>query len=469
MLLWSIFYFFWGEKITVNQGLGYDGVFYGRITQNFDVFIENKSFSSYYVNRILPCGIVYITLKTLGFSLSPPNIIHAFYILNTLSWIVSLVFCHKIMKHYQISGNIQWLMTVLLLINFYVLKFIFYTPVLTDSMAFLVGTLLLWFYTKNNLYAIIPTGLLGGFVYPLFYVYTCILVVLPVNFKFKSEEKHIKNSIDYFITGFLVFLFAVVRMYIAYRIQHTLNIGFHLNTLLYAGTYSYVLYRILPSYAFIKENTKLFFEYFKQKTTLKRILIAVVLLFVSTSVKLYLTQNPVMQNPKSIYLVKSLLGIDFNGALWLAEHFSGFGLIFVFIILFLKKIHGTSIIQSAGFHAIVLIFCVLMLQKELRVLTDIYAFMLLAVALTLQNQNNVFTQRRYLFLFGIINLLLSKFFLSIENSSVFWSTTEKTWIHTNYGLSTYLMNDNQYVVLLIVFLAVTGILYRVLIKKSSGE
>jgi len=467
ILFWSVFYFFLGEKITVNQGLGYDGVFYGRITQNFDVFIENKSFSFYYVNRILPCGIVYIVLKTFGLSVSVLNIINGFYVLNTLSWILSMFFLHKIWKHYQISENIQWLMTVLLLINFYVLKFIFYTPVLTDSMAFLSGVLLLWFYIKNNLYAIILTGFFGSFVYPLFCVYACILVVLPTDFKLKNEKEYSKTRIDYWIIGFLVFGFVVARMYIAYRIKHTQNIGFHLNTLLYVSAYSYVLYHILPLYTLIKANIKHFFEYCKQKRTIKRISWAVVLFLSSTGIKAYLTQNPVLPNPSTLLLIKSLAGIDFHGLAWLAECFSAFGLIAVLLIIVLKKVRSICFEHSVGFYCIILCFYILLLRVEMRDSLDIYAFVLLAIALYLNAENVFISKKPFIFLI-FTSILLSKFFLSIENGLFIWSEIVQIWIPANYGLSTYLMNDNQYVVLLIVFLAVTGILY-ITLKRSNSK
>ncbi len=466
VLLWSILYFIFGEKISVNSGCGYDGRLYCVITQNFDTFILNKSFSAYYANRILPCGIVHFLLKILGFSLTVQNIITGFYVLNTVSWLIAFIFWHKILNYYHISKSIQWLMNILILLNFYFLKLIFYYPVLTDSMAVLFGTMLLWFYIQDKVPYLVVTGFLGAFVYPLFAVYACVLIVFSTHFKLKLPEKQSKTLTDYGITALLVMLFVVFRMYVAYRISYVQSIGFQLNTLLYIALYGYIFHNILPSYTVVKINKPYFISYFIQKSTVRRIAVAILLLLTVTAIKLYLSQQSVMPNPALIHIIKCFAGINFNGALRITEYFSGFGLIAVFFILFIKKITYTSLKQSFGFYFIVLIFCCISnFQKENRALSDIHVFILSATALTLHTLPSI--KKYHILLLGLYNLLLSKWYLPIEKSCLFWHTVEQTWVRENFALSTYLMNDVQYIIMIILFLT-TSVLIMKLFRVSKN-
>lgn len=460
VLFWGILYFFWGEKISVNNGCGYDGTFYCNITQNFDLFIQNKAFSVYYANRILPCGIVWFSLKILGLPLSLQNIITAFYVMNIVSWLIFLFFWNKILHYYQISKSVQWLMSVLILISFYFMKFIFYYPVLTDGIALLSGTLLLWFYIQNKFIAILITAFLGSFVYPLFAVYAGILIVFPVYFKLKPIKKQNKTFIDYLIITFLLMLFLLLRMYVVFRVDYSQSIGFHLNTLLYIITYSYVLYHILPSYACIKANKSHILAYFLHTKTLQRIAIASSLFLLTTGIKFYISQNPVLENPKSIYLIKSLAGIGFHGATWITEFFSGFGLIAVLFIILLKKVYQTSTEQGLGFYLVVLSFCLLNFQKETRITMDIYTYILLAIALSMELYTTSL-KKYHIFIFALINVLLSKWYLPVEKSPLIFNHAEHTWIYQNYALSTYLMNNTQYAGLLVIFLLLSAMLFRV--------
>lgn len=465
VLLWSILYFIFGEKISVNNGCGYDGLFYCTITQNFDTFILNKSFSAYYANRILPCGIIHFSLKLFGFSLTLPNILTGFYVLNTISWLTATVLWHKILNYYRVSIKVQWLMSVFILLNFYFLKFMFYYPVLTDSMAFLSGMMLLWFYIQDKVLYLVVTGFFGAFVYPLFAIYACILIVFSIHFKLKLPEKQSKTFTDYSIITFLLTVFVLFRMYVAYRINYVQSTGFHVNTLLYAITYGYVLYHILPSWVIVRANLKPLWYYLIQKRTFIRIATAVLLFFITTGIKWYISQNSALKNPENVYLIKSLLGIGYHGTLWITEYFSGFGLIAVFFILFLRKIYSVSINQGLGFYCIFFCLSVFLMRPEMRDTADIYAFFILAIALFIQSEISFRITKTHIFIFTLINLFLSKWYLPIEKSPLVFSSSENTWVYENFALSTYLMTDMQYAGMSMLFVITTIVVFTVFLQQ----
>lgn len=461
-LCWSILYFIFGEKITINSGCGYDGNFYCQITQHFGSFLQNQSFSKYYVHRILPCAIVHYALTFFGFELSLKNIISSFYVLNTLCWLFSIVLWHKIMQHFQISILIQWLMSILLWINFYVLKFIFYYPVLTDSMAFLAGLVLAYFYVQNKIKQVCIVAFLGSFVYPLFAIYTCILILFPIDIKAREHQNSKKKYTFLWITILIVSLFAGMRTYYAYRIKYEISAGFHLNTLVYMLTYGYVLYHLLRPLRSLNKIVD-----YIPKLNWQRVVLVVLILLTTVLIKSYLSRHAQMGSPSQNYFLRSIFGIGYHGATWIAQFFSGFGVIAVGLYIFLAKISQTVLQQSVGMYILFALAVLINLQLETRVIADIYVFIPLGLALTLQKYKWNINKKRLILIVLLLNLAISKVYLKIEGSKWFFHPVELAWVPQNYALSTYLMKDGHYWITLIVFAFISVVVFLA-VKRAKN-
>src|SRR5947209_2952133 len=66
------------ERLPVNAGLGWDGVRYATITRNFAQYMASPALDGYYVQRILPCGVVFALMWLLGLAFSDSNIVFTF-------------------------------------------------------------------------------------------------------------------------------------------------------------------------------------------------------------------------------------------------------------------------------------------------------------------------------------------------------------------------------------------------------
>ena len=53
--LWALFF---GERIPVRGGLGWDGEIYYFISQDFFQYLKGRGFDGYYIQRIVPSLIV---------------------------------------------------------------------------------------------------------------------------------------------------------------------------------------------------------------------------------------------------------------------------------------------------------------------------------------------------------------------------------------------------------------------------
>ena len=85
----------WGEHTRINEGLGWDGAFYGDVVQHFAQRIRGREINSYGVQRILPSALVWSVLTAFGAAMTPLAIVRAFLVLNVTllvvgAWMVAL-------------------------------------------------------------------------------------------------------------------------------------------------------------------------------------------------------------------------------------------------------------------------------------------------------------------------------------------------------------------------------------------
>lgn len=170
---------FLAEKIPVNGGFGWDGVVYGRWAKDFyhEVFINGVT--QYELQRVLPAAIVHYGLRLSGAPLEDQNIIFGFEVLNLLLLVIAVSVWSRIADALEVSDKGKWLGFVGLFLNFAILKMTFYYPVLTDTLAFALGMLMLYFFLKDNSPGLWIVSLLGAFTWPTIIYFGLVLLVFP--------------------------------------------------------------------------------------------------------------------------------------------------------------------------------------------------------------------------------------------------------------------------------------------------
>lgn len=167
------------EKIAVNRGLGWDGSFYGAWAADFPEQVLSKGLDAYYTGRMLPSGLVYYTLGLLGVERTPEHIVHAFGALNIACITVAGGIWVLIARQLSLSLAGLVLGYIGLFVNFFILKWSPYYPVLTDVPAYLIGFLTLYFYLARRTWALLATTLAGAFVWPTALYLGGLLLLFP--------------------------------------------------------------------------------------------------------------------------------------------------------------------------------------------------------------------------------------------------------------------------------------------------
>ena len=180
--VYGLFSIFYGEKIPVGNGFGFDGVVYGNAAKNFYHTIVDKRISSFYLQRIFPSGVIYSFFKILSIDRNNDNIIRAFGIYNFILILLSICLWFKIGKELQLSDRLVLMGLVSFLFSYGIIKLNFYYPVLTDTTALFLGFLTVWGYISKKNFLILLCVLVGAFTWPT------VMYTVPFLQVFRTEQ-----------------------------------------------------------------------------------------------------------------------------------------------------------------------------------------------------------------------------------------------------------------------------------------
>jgi hypothetical protein len=167
------------EKIAAKGGLGWDGGSYGLWAADFHGEVLGGKLDSYQISRILPSGGIYYALGLLGVDRSVENIIHSFGTLNAASVALAVWVWVHIARHLGLGVPGLTLGYVGLFVNFFVLKWSAYYPVLTDMPAYLAGLLSVYFYLTRRRWALAIVTALSAFLWPTALIIGGLLLLFP--------------------------------------------------------------------------------------------------------------------------------------------------------------------------------------------------------------------------------------------------------------------------------------------------
>lgn len=169
----------WSDRIPVNNGMGWDGAYYGLIAADPIGAVHHGDLDSYGVQRILPSIVVYAALRTVRAEPTPQHIVAAFEVLNALLLTLGAALWVAIARTLRLAPRIAWLGWMGLFVNFAIMRQASYYPVLTDVSAFVVGLGMLLCFVRRWRVALAVVMLAGAFVWPVATVVGFLLLAAP--------------------------------------------------------------------------------------------------------------------------------------------------------------------------------------------------------------------------------------------------------------------------------------------------
>lgn len=298
VLYYGIFYILFGENYPFNGGFSTDGYVFGTFIPDFK---QSPFFDTYYVQRILPSLLITFCFKVLSINNTGPHIFNAFQIFNLASIVISCYFFKQILVLLKISLKNQLLAFVLFLLNFGIIKYPFYMPVMTDTFAMMLSVILLYFYLKNNLAGLILITLMLAFTWPMGYYQGLLLIALPLCILPFSQPQKWQKQLVYGASVLYIFILSVYFIYVENRdmtVRFVMKIDRNLLPLSIGGII--LMYFFFSKIFFNKTliNTSLFIK----KLNYKRILLSI-----TTFLCVYLTIKLLNPGPVPRYSTEQTL------------------------------------------------------------------------------------------------------------------------------------------------------------------
>ena len=409
---------FFGERITLNNGLGYDGsTRFAPAVRTYKEKILDRTIDSYYLQRLIPSILVDVICKSIGLDVSvDKNIVIGFEILNLIALLTSIFIFLKISIYFQISPILEVLFFIFLFVNLPNLKVLFTNPVTTDGLAFCLGMGLVYGLFCKKKIILFLSLLFGSFTFPSFFYIGLIVLVFW----------NIDNIPSYFLTkrlfSKLVFLSPLIGsigiafslgllllwkgqwISMFYSLKYQLpNKVLILPSIILAIIYLYYILRVLV----VKYNfDNIHLRGSKMSIFSKKLfsnIISAIILYILFS---YLLS---FYRPARLTLESYLTTLAFfpivNPFNFLVNHLIYYGPVIFLLILFYKK--TTLFLSDLGLtHVFIfIIFSIMALNSESRRYINVFPFYVIVVMLSIRKLN--FNINDILF-FGISSLIMSR-------------------------------------------------------------
>lgn len=457
-----------GDHLHVN-GIIFDASVYARLVR--DLYGQLAAVGPYRIQRILPSAILYYVFRLTHVSPTDSHIIAGFILLNTLSITLTGYFFSLIADHLSLSTSRKWLGFIFLFINFAILKHQVYSPILTDTVGYAVGMMMLYFYLARNIVGLLISTVLGAFVWPTMLLQGVILLI-----GYRREEFGQSPSVNRatskraaVIISLLISLFALV--FILY-LRHTgfkvvlppFNSAFYISL---AVVFLYVFWGMKPLLSTGELlNIKYLFSYIANR---KFIFILVLVTLVVGLIKLsqhFLTSPQGFNYPITRHLsVTFWVSILYPGVFYIS-HVIYFGPIIILLLFLWPDVCRLINQYGVGLSLCAICSFIMSLDSESRHMTN---FMPMFVVFLAKATESLRWDWKHYSLLGVISLLMSKVWLTIGPLNLKGDVA--TVLLTNQRLFMSLgpsMSGRMYVVQGLVVLMVGIIIYYVCFKNLTG-
>jgi hypothetical protein len=163
MILWS---HVGHEMIPVRAGIGYDGTVYSAVTRDPMGTFLGGTLDVHRVQRVVPSLIVYLMLRPFGLHTSNTAIVIGFQVMNYALMALAAWLWWQIARRLDLSRAAGWAGFLALLVNYGLIKFQAYSPVMTDTTGFFLGLAVVWCVVFKRPGLLPWVAVVGAFTWP---------------------------------------------------------------------------------------------------------------------------------------------------------------------------------------------------------------------------------------------------------------------------------------------------------------
>lgn len=504
--LWGFIYFEKGEIIALNNGCGWDGVFYKNVVWSLQ---WNKStpdyqersrlhIDSYRAQRIAPSVAVYGEMQIAKYlyqrivpffshvpswlewsyeqyplppwffrwfaknqdgagnqqsvALTIDSFVAGYFVFHSLFMLMGAAFFWGLScRTLQLGAVARWLGFVCLFVNFAVMKMSFYYPTLTDTSALFIATVMLYAYVANVSWLLLASAAIGFFTFPTAFYVAILLFIFPRGQgKENSEQIQVSvRSVRLFVggTAFIILSVSIYLVVVAQirfaQAEPVIWLLLPLTVPLVVGQFYITVENLLLIFPM-----QSFWQFVRSLQGFKihglRIAIGVVLWGILFYCKKQF-EDPTLSSPMNTNL---FFGGSFSCAvskplLTIVAAVAYFGPVVLFVVLRYREFMRTALEVGHGYFFVIAGMLLLAtIMTETRQLINFLPFIVAAVALML---NSAPIRPVSIIAFSVISLVCSKIWLPLNFPGMPEQASNiQGGIYATYPLQYYFMNHGPW-------------------------
>lgn len=432
-LCYGLVQLFFGEKIPFNQGVGFDGGQYANMARGVEKYLAEGA-PDYLVQRILPSAVINIALRAAGAELSTGAIVRGFALWNFWLILVSVALWGRIGKALGLGDSGKWIGFLGLFINFAVMKFYFYYPVLTDPAALALSLAMIYCFLRGNGAALIGLTIAGAFTWPTLLVQGLLLFLFP---RGNSTRKPLVYSHLVIIVGTLLAILAWFTWRVHFIARHTDPSGMPVfEPTREVGIAILLLYAALAFKEICSDEQLWDIRRLARKLSPFRVLAAAIIFF---GAKAVVSNYSAGASPLFAHSIRNLVFIGVKVPfLFVVGHVLYFGPIVLLVYFHWAGLCRLVHSQSVGLSLIFLIAVIFSFSSEARHTTALFPVVVVFLAKYLDQWK---WEQRPIALFTALAAFCSKFWYPI-NSFAFPPLTFETAL--SFPWQNYFMHHAQF-------------------------
>jgi hypothetical protein len=403
--------FFYGDRIPISGGVGWDGrdltlqasAFFDQVLSHRGLDGVTTGMTDYRAKRLLPAVIVYGIGRLLRLDLNRPEIwSDLFYGYNCALLLIVLFLSGKIAAALRMKWERYALLLFGLFVNFANFKFMTYYPTLGDTTAFFLGFLALYLHVMGRTLSMLLVLLAGLWTWPTAWLFTTLLLIYRKGGPLSEQPNGLRPL--YFCYGIFAGTAAYLWLFYTQGTGPLVKYRHILLSLSIATAYVAYYTAGLPRLRARRLASELRLPYLAGCGIL---ILASTLAFRGLSDVLRLTHHPM--NLTFVLSSTGSYSLLFPGG-FLLQQFLYYGPALVLFLLYFRKIAGEQI-QSVGLLVLVLLTLAMAMHLEQRIIilqAPIRIF-LAVIALPEETINS-----RTVLLFAIASLFAARPFLPLD-------------------------------------------------------
>ncbi|MCS6796686.1 MAG: hypothetical protein NZ516_12085 [Raineya sp.] len=465
------------DRITIGNGLGFDGQTYGYyVKENI-----SKNINAYYAHRILPSLVIKYFFQIFHIIPSDKNIVEAFNVLNLILLFSSIILVFKTCMFLQMQLEQLYFTFTLVFFNYFTLKMTPFYPVLTDYFAFFLSTLIIYAYVSNNIILGIIGVIAGFFTFPTLAPVSFVLWFIGKREKESNNKvliifsNWIKNEKIIFFSIFLFVLiyFGIVFFYVLFKEikgdepffsnMEPLNKSYAIFTaIVTAFLLFFAVYYLFKYIDFDRIIRILKINFVISLVTI--ILIIVMEIFLTIFVINKQLKSPTdLRNFMAVVIVQSFQ----KPFLSVISHVWNWGLVVVLGIIYYKKNLQRALNLGLGFLFVISIHIpLLLLISETRLL--IVLLPMLAILISLNIDKHILKNKKFLAVHTLICLVFSRFWITFDDLMTTYSNLHTRFDSWYFNMGGPWTTEKGYLTIMPIALLLF-VIYWFLIKKVFSK